>query len=357
MIARRRMMATLAAALATGRAGAQGFAGLATDAEGFALPAPDPTFRFPSDHGAHPRFRIEWWYVTATLTDAAGTRRGAQWTLFRSALRPSAADGWSSPQVWFAHAAVTDADTHQSAETYARGGIGQAGVATAPFSAWINDWSMTGRAGGDADALDRLRLAAAGDGFGYRLDLDAGGAPLLFHGNGGYSVKSAEGHASYYYSQPHYRVQGTLDLPGGPVPVTGRAWLDREWSSQVLGPTQSGWDWMALHLDSGAKLMIGRVRAGDGADFLFGTYLGPDGAARYLATKEIELTTRRRTRVAGRDIPTTWAVRVPAVGVDAEVAALNPASWMETSIAYWEGPVTATGSHTGEGYLEMTGYE
>jgi predicted secreted hydrolase len=29
---------------------------------------------------------------------------------------------------------------------------------------------------------------------------------------------------------------------------------------------------------------------------------------------------------------------------------------MATRFAYWEGPIRFTGSHVGEGYLEMTGY-
>ncbi|TNF18010.1 MAG: iron ABC transporter permease, partial [Rhodobacteraceae bacterium] len=79
---------------------AQGFAGLGTDAEGFATPAPDPSFTFPADHGPHPDYRIEWWYLTANLEAPDGTAYGLQWTLFRTALAPGEAPGWSSPQVW-----------------------------------------------------------------------------------------------------------------------------------------------------------------------------------------------------------------------------------------------------------------
>ncbi|RWX20817.1 lipocalin family protein, partial [Rhizobium leguminosarum] len=30
--------------------------------------------------------------------------------------------------------------------------------------------------------------------------------------------------------------------------------------------------------------------------------------------------------------------------------------WMATSTPYWEGPINFTGSTSGVGYLEMTGY-
>lgn len=79
---------------------AQGFAGLGTEAEGFATPSPDPIFSFPADHGPHPEYRIEWWYLTATLTGADGLDYGVQWTLFRSALAPSTSEGWqASPAI------------------------------------------------------------------------------------------------------------------------------------------------------------------------------------------------------------------------------------------------------------------
>src|SRR5918994_4968507 len=74
--------------LARGAARAQGFAGLGESAEGFAAVVPGRTFAFPADHGPHPEFRIEWWYVTANLQDSNGTAYGAQWTLFRQATRP-----------------------------------------------------------------------------------------------------------------------------------------------------------------------------------------------------------------------------------------------------------------------------
>jgi predicted secreted hydrolase len=199
----------------------QGFAGLGSDATGFAAPDPDYVLTFPADHGPHPDFRIEWWYLTATLRDAQGRDYGVQWTLFRSALEPREATGWQSPQMWMGNAALTTEYRHFTAERLARGGIGQAGVTTGPFEAWIDDWRMAG-----SDDLGALLLSASGVDFAYDLRLNATG-PLVQHGNNGYSVKSAAGQASHYYSQPGYTVSGTLMLPEGPVEVTGNGWLDR----------------------------------------------------------------------------------------------------------------------------------
>ncbi len=334
---------------------AQGFAGMGEAVEGFANPDPAHRFAFPADHGAHPDFRIEWWYLTATLTGPDGTDYGAQWTLFRTALRPGEGTGFASPQLWMGHAALTSAERHLFAEKLGRGGVGQAGVKVSPFAAWIDDWQMISRASPGADALSALDLNASGAGFAYRLALEAKG-PIVAQGDQGYSVKSAAGQASHYYSQPFYAVTGTITLEGQDIAVTGQAWLDREWSSQPLAPDQTGWDWFSLKFDDGARLMGFRLRDG-GAGYLSATWIDADGTPTPMPPGALRLTPLEETRVAGRDIPVRWRVELPQKAVDVTAAALNPQSFMDTTVPYWEGPIAFSGSHTGRGYLEMTGYE
>ena len=339
-----------------GAASAQGFADMGATVEGFALPDRATVLEFPADHGAHPEFRIEWWYLTANLTGADGAEYGVQWTLFRTATAPVEGEGWESPQLWMGHAAVTTGDSHFVAERLARGGVGQAGVTLddgARFRAWIDDWQMVSTAGAEEDALDRLALKATGEGFGYALELEAQG-PLVLQGDAGFSVKSAGGQASHYYSQPFYAVSGEVQLPGGPVAVTGQAWLDREWSSQPLAADQTGWDWFSLSFDGGEKLM-GFVLRGNEA-FTSGTWIGADGVAVPLEPGALQAEPLERFTVAGREVPVGWRLRLSERGLDVTLQALNPGAWMATSVPYWEGPVRVTGSHTGRGYLEMTGY-
>ena len=338
------------------KAYAQGFAGLGVDASGFAQVTPGRTFVFPADHGAHPEFRIEWWYVTANLTDAAGTAYGAQWTLFRQAMRASEQSmGWANPQAWMAHAAVTRADTHRFAEKFARGGIGQAGVTVTPFHAWIDSWTMLGLEGMDDIKLAPLRIEAAANDFSYSLQLDTT-QKLVMQGDKGFSRKSDRSQASYYFSQPFYKAAGRIVLDGKAVDVTGSAWLDREWSSQPLAADQTGWDWLALHLNTGEKLMLFRLRQTDGATFISGNWILADGHTRQLASSDVTITPTEWTAIGTRKLPTGWRISIPSLAFQIEGAALNPQSWMGTSFPYWEGPVRFGGSHAGLGYLEMTGY-
>jgi len=338
------------------RAHAQGFAGLEQKAEGFAPVVPGRKFSFPADHGPHPDFRIEWWYVTANLRDATGAAYGAQWTLFRQALRADATlEGWATQQVWMGHAAVTRADTHRSSETFARGGVGQAGVGASPFVAWIDTWQMRALDGFDANNVAPLELSVSAADFSYSLRL-AADRPLVLQGEAGYSRKSEREQASYYYSQPFFTVTGDLAIDDKPVTVTGLAWMDREWSSQPLASDQSGWDWFALHLDGGAKLMLYRMRQADGRHYASGNFIQPDGQATPLASGEIGMTPKAITEIAGRKIPTAWHVSIPRLALSIDCMPLNAKSWMGTTFAYWEGPISFAGSHRGVGYLELTGY-
>ena len=330
-------------------ASAQGFAGLGTDVDGFSSPQRPAQFDFPTDHGPHYDYRIEWWYLTANLEGLDGTPYGLQWTLFRSALTSDGGKGWSSPQLWMGHAAVTTPDAHFVTERLARGGIGQAGVQADPFEAWIDDWQLVG------PDFATLRMTASGPEFAYDMVLKSDG-PLVFHGDEGSSVKSAEGQASFYYSQPFYAIEGTLILPTGSIEVAGDAWLDREWSSQPLSDNQTGWDWFSLSLEDG-KLMGFRLRQTDGSYYTSATWIDPNGSATSYANGAFEADPVAISDVGGRDVPTTWNVRLPDRGVDVEVTAINPQAWMDTSVPYWEGPIIVLGSHTGRGYLEMTGYD
>ena len=338
------------------RALAQGFAGLGRDADGFAAVMPGRMLTFPADHGQHPEFRIEWWYLTANLSDANGNAYGAQWTLFRQAMAPSTQDsGWATPQIWMGHAAVTSATAHHSAETFARGGIGQAGVTVAPFRAWIDAWEMRGLDNFSDINVSPMDVTASAKNFSYRLRLDARQS-LVLQGDAGYSRKSERGQASYYYSQPYFTASGTLTIDGKDIAVSGSAWMDREFSSQPLASDQTGWDWFSLHLPGDEKLMLFRLRQKDGSHYFAGNWITADGKSEQLASTAIAMTPMATTEIAGRKIPTAWRIAIASRGLQIETVPLNAQSWMATSFAYWEGPVHFSGSHSGVGYLEMTGY-
>lgn len=339
---------------------------LAQSAEGYAQAVPGHVLQFPADHGAHPDYRIEWWYLTANLQDREGRPYGVQWTLFRSALDTSADTGnpWQDPQVYMAHMAITTPDGHQSFQRYARGGwhgegerrIARAGVRAEPFIAWLDDWELRSMGPGWLP----LQASARQDNHGFELQLESRQA-LVLQGEQGFSQKHPGGGGSYYYSQPFLLADGWLDVDGQRVEVSGQAWLDREWSSQFLQSDQTGWDWFALHLDSGEKLMLFQLRNKDNstANYRHAVLINADGEKRKLDAQQMVMTPLETTLVAGRQVPTHWRVSLPEIGRELDIKALHPWQWMDVDFAYWEGVVMVAGEepgNRGRGYLEMTGY-
>lgn len=353
-----------------------GFAGLGASNQGYAQASTENTLSFPIDHGPHPDFRIEWWYLTANLVDEHEQPLGLQWTLFRQAqqpptAKPEPAATWDAQQLWMAHIALSRGKQHRVAERFARGpnkanSESQAGVIAQPFRAWLDNWQLNSlNSSANADALDHLLLSAQATdkqgSFGYEIKLTAEG-PLVHHGVAGFSQKSADGQGSMYYSQPFYRVNGEVMLNDETIKVSGQAWLDREWSSQLLDAHQTGWDWFSLHFNNGARLMAFRLRGGgnNNTDYISGSWITPNGQLQPLGASDITLAPLDWAKVDGHNVPIRWRLTFAEQGLTLIVTAPETNRWMDTSVPYWEGAVNVTDAQTeqpiGQGYLEMTGY-
>ena len=331
---------------------------LRDDAEGFAKVVPGKQFSFPADHGTHPDYRIEWWYLTANLVDEQGGHWGFQWTLFRQALSANPEkQGWSNNQLWMAHAAVSTPEDHQFEQRFARGGIGQAGVNRQPqFEAWIDDWVWRSESSSLFPSQLRFRIADRE----IKMQLSSE-AEWVLHGDAGYSQKSQQGQASYYYSQPKIEISGTINGQS----LSGSAWLDREWSSQPLAPNQRGWDWFSLHLDDGNKLMLYRLRHDDGEHWLSGSWVDADGNLTHLNRDAIHLSEKDIRQIKTDDdgtitLPLEWLVELPELNRQLIIKPLYDQQWMGARFPYWEGVVLVEskgGEQVGKGYMELTGYQ
>ncbi|MDG2475199.1 MAG: lipocalin-like domain-containing protein [Paracoccaceae bacterium] len=303
--------------------------------------------KFPKDHGSHDQYRVEWWYLTANLKDQNGEPLGLQWTLFRADLEAeNRKNGWNNSQIWMGHAALTNRDSHMFHEKIARGGVFQANVTTEPFEAWIDDWYLKG--------IDwkNLTVSASGKNFKYVLKLEAKG-PLVKHGDEGRSIKSSLGLASAYYSQPFFHAQGWIEQDGKRQLVSGSAWADHEWSNQFITDTQDGWDWFSLNFDSGEKLMLFQVREKDQNYYYAGTWMNASGS---YPLDPSQILIQPIEPKSDAHYYTNWTIKIKNLNLDIDIEAINPSSKMNTIYPYWEGPISFNGSHSGNGYLEMTGY-
>lgn len=327
---------------------------------GYPVVRPGLALRFPADHGAHPAFRTEWWYVTGLVRTRDGRDLGFQVTFFRT--RPQGASAnpsrFAPGQILFAHAALSDPRVGHllHGERAARAGFGLAQARIGDTDVTLRDWRI--RRLPDGRFATEVRTPE----FALSLILSPRQPPLP-QGDAGYSRKGAKPEqASYYYSIPHLAVSGRLTRAGKTEAVTGRAWLDREWSSDYLGGGAVGWDWTGMNLDDGAALMAFRIRGPGGRTLWAGGSLRrADGRITRFAPGDVAFaaTARWRSPRTGAVYPVaqTLSVRLPEGIRRWRLTPLFPDQELDARASgmpvYWEGAVRTTG---GSGYLELTGY-
>jgi predicted secreted hydrolase len=288
---------------------------------------------FPRDHGAHPDFRTEWWYVTGWLDGPLGF----QITFFRARPEETSSNpsSFAPRQVLFAHAALADPKRGRLLhdQVAARAGHSLAEAETARTGVWIDDWSLflEGR---------QYQAKIAAREFEYELTFFVSQKPVL-QGENGFSRKGYRPHeASFYYSQPQLQVVGTVNGRK----VTGTAWLDHEWSSAYLAPEAAGWDWTGINFLDGRAMTAFQMRAKKG-----GIHYAPPG----VSFKPLRTWKSPRT---GVEYPVAMQVndlRLEPLMDDQELDARA-----SVGTVYWEGAVRAFAGkeEVGRGYLELTGY-
>ncbi|HJV63451.1 MAG TPA: carotenoid 1,2-hydratase [Albitalea sp.] len=321
---------------------------------------------FPADFGAHPETRTEWWYLTGAL-QAGASVHGFQVTFFRSrtGVAPTHPSRFAASQLVFAHAAVTDMTRRRLRhdQRIARQGLGIAEAATGDTDVRLRDWRLW-REGPPERSVYHAQAASDSGGFGLELACVTT-QPLLLQGEAGYSRKGPRpDEASHYYSQPQLAVSGSLRLDGRAQPVSGRAWLDHEWSDSLLDPQAVGWDWIGMNLDDGGALTAFRLRRADGSTlWAGGSHRGAGKATRDFGPQEVQFTPGRawHSAVSRAAYPVQWTIDTPAgrFGINALLDDQELDSRASTGSVYWEGLsdlLDERGRRIGRGYLEMTGY-
>lgn len=329
---------------------------------------------FPRDHGAHPGYRLEWWYYTGNLRTGRGARYGFQLTFFRTQISPPGHEkawppgksAWRTNQVYIGHAASAALDKARfyQEEKIARGAVGLAGVEPDKEGTrvFLGSWSATMAPG-------KHRLKAAAERFGLDLLLSPAKPPVL-HGIRGYSQKGERPtSASCYYSLTRLATSGTLNIDGESVRVRGWAWMDHEFSSAPLEENLTGWDWFSIQLEDETELMIYLLRKEDhgysGASS--GTFIERSGKSYHLDPKDfqVEVLNHWKSERSGALYPSRWRIRVFSKGLDLSMAPNMADQELITErtsrVTYWEGSVSVKGRHDekpveGVGYVEMTGY-
>ncbi|HEX7642710.1 MAG TPA: carotenoid 1,2-hydratase [Burkholderiaceae bacterium] len=329
----------------------------------FAQVRPGKALAFPQDMGAHPQFRTEWWYVTGWLDTPDHKPLGFQVTFFRSVTSVDADNPsrFAPKQLIVAHAALSDPALGHllHAQKSGREGFDLNYARTGNTDVKLEGWRM------QRDAQGRYHADIATADYTLHLDLQPT-QPVLLEGEQGYSQKGAQAaQASYYYSEPQLQVAGTLTRAGKPQAVTGTAWLDHEWSSQVLSPDAMGWDWAGINLADGGALMAFRIRNARN-DKIWGqaSLRDASGHITRFAADQVEFIATRLWRSPHTRAEYPVAVSIRTGPMTWELAPLQDDQELDarasTGAVYWEGAVTVKrdgqNAGAGRGYLELTGY-
>jgi len=329
-------------------------------------PVPGTVIRFPLDEAPHPVI-TEWWYYTGHVQTADGARYGVEYVIFQG----SRAD---FPIGYAAHFAVIDPHTrafaYDEASSLARN---VAFGGSDGFDLRVNDWTMRGRSG--ADHLHAVMKSGA-----YAIDLtvtDTKG-PVL---QGGGQFSYGPGGSSYYYSRTRMRPSGTMTVGGVAKPIVdGTLWFDHQWGNFLA--TNGGWDWFSTQFDDNSEMMIYHLRDPSGKIVqTFGEYIPPcprdcsptkPVPSVALSADQFSITPLGAwtSPTTGISYPSAWRVTVLAQGdvpaMDLTYTPVIPNAELDTrrstSVIYWEGDCTITGTKgggpiTASGYVELTGYD
>lgn len=325
-----------------------------TTPDGFALPQPGRVFQFPRDHGSHPEFRTEWWYVTGHLNAPNGQRFGFQVTFFRQAATAA------GEPLFLAHCALLDVGGQKflHEERLNREGWDAASSTTA-LDVRNGNWSL--RMNGD-----QLELAAT-----IRADAQLTltlrpGKPLVVFGTEGVSRKgTSPAAASHYLTWPRLEASGRLRVAGQTHDVTGQAWMDHEFSSSQLDEGQVGWDWASLQLNDGTEVMVYRMRRADGSSDPAGTslaWIDKQGGVRQIGAGDFRWTATRRWTSPRTKADYPIGARIEAEGRTFELRPLRGDQELGSEVSglpYWEGACDVLDAHgqvIGRAFLELAGY-
>ena len=302
----------------------------------------------PRDDAPHNDL-TEWWYYTGHLDAADGRTFGFQYVIFQAVRN----DG---PVGYAAHFAITD--VAKGTFTYdQRSSVGAGSRTIDRFELSIDNWRMSG-----ANGVDKLVASMPG----YAIDLGLTSAkPIALHNSIGVISFGPAGD-SYYFSRTQMPITGSISVDGVAIPVTGTAWMDRQWGNFVFAG--GGWDWFSMHLDDGSDVTGSIVRDDRGEVVLvYGTMVDPNGRTTHLSETgfRANVLDSWKSQRSGATYPSRWQISLPDQKLEITVSPVVLDQELDarssTGVIYWEGAVAITGTREGRpiggrGYVELTGY-
>ena len=331
-------------------------------------------YQFPRDHGSHPDFKLEWWYLTGHLkSTSTGRRFGFQATFFRTAIseEASTSEFFDTTQGFLAHMALLDIQTgklHVEERLNRQGWDAQA--STQDLDVRNGNWTLK-RTPSEAHAETMTIQASIRSNARMKLTLTPTKPKVIF-GQNGISRKSATSEAaSHYITFTRLRTTGTVSLLGETFSVEGETWMDHEFSSSQLSEDQTGWDWASIRLNDGRDIMLYRLRQRSGGIDPFSQLTWVDKESKQTRLKPKQWSWKARRQWNSPHTKATYPI-------DIDVQAIDPASGnlrrlrlrpliedqeivgKLDALSYWEGAcdvLDESDAVIGQAYVELAGYD
>ncbi len=300
-----------------------------------------PRITLPKDDGYHSA-KMEWWYYNGHLVTETGRAFSFHFTTFL-------VNNLMTHTVF--HSSVSDQQHGKHYIEQLRVGGNSFARSKNSFEFRQGNWLLIGKNGQD-------KIKVGNDKFAFDLQLKST-QPVVYHGDNGL-IPVNDVTTSYYYSRTRMKISGTLEVNNITENVKGIAWFDHQWGN--FSTVNIAWDWFSLQLDNGADLMLYQIRDKTGKPIHYMGSITEQGKTELLENKDFSIIPGKKwqSKKTGIDYPMNWNIKIAKKNINLDLKSIVNNSEFDARLTtynvYWEGPIHIEGSHTGKGFMELSGY-
>jgi predicted secreted hydrolase len=295
----------------------------------------------PKDDARH-QAKMEWWSYNGHLNSKSGKKFSFYYTIVL-------VTGLKSQIV--GHVSLTDLQTGLHYTDQRKSDSNSSMSAVNSFDFILGNWIMKGQNG-----VDELKVTSKD--FSFKLNLTSTLGPVL-HGNND-PIQMSLAASSYYYSRTRMPISGWVKSGKKLETVEGVGWFDHQWGDFLTG--KLAWERFSLQLDDGADIMIYNLRDKANQTMHAMASFTQNGKTELLADSDFTLAPGAKwisTRT-GIAYPIEWDIKIPKKNITITTHSIIDNSEFDATVTtyntYWEGAVNVKGSHTGQGFMELSGY-
>ncbi len=307
---------------------------------------------FPQDESEHNHI-VEWWYFNGNLEDNRGNSYAFMNTMFKADIKRIKLPVISEfplpvRNLFFTHSMVSDIKRMKCYPNISYVLKPDTNNFKKPMLfAKYGDCVMEKM----GDSEYRLKSSTL------NLRMKSMKRPLLTGGRGFFRLPGPR--YTYYYSLTDLRTNGTININGRNIKVSGKSWMDHQWANVAY--KRDKWTWFSIQLDNGTDILC--FEYGRRKKYRMACIMNKkekqENVSRLVLIPTGTTWTSPRTKAT---YPLSWHIEIPGKGISLDVEPLVREQEMLFGVVnYWEGPLAVQGrignkKVKGRGFLELIGY-